>query len=193
MKTNKMIQDELKEIAPHLASISREHPFKLPELYFENAEVAILESVKINIVGNEVLLSENKEHPFKLPANYFDDLSGSILSKIKEEEINSGTSNKGVVKFASKNKWWFAAAASIFIVLALSIFRQPAVPSFASNINNDTTYLLLESASALSDEMVIDLYLESQAITSTNSAFENDEVNYLIEAADLNNEYVNSL
>ncbi|MCY7408952.1 MAG: hypothetical protein LH473_01640 [Chitinophagales bacterium] len=193
METNKMIQVELMETAPGLASISREHPFKLPEHYFEKAEVAILESIKINEAAKEVLLSENKEHLFKLPANYFDDLPGSILYKIKEEEINSATSKKGIVRFVGKNKWWMAAAASVLIVISLSIFKQAAVPSFVSTINNDTTYLLLESASALPDQMVVDLYLESQATTFTNSVIANNEVNYLMEAADLNNEYINSL
>ncbi len=191
MENNKMIQDELMEIAPELAMVLREHPFKIPERYFKNAETNILASIKFNEAENEVPLLENKEHPFKLPANYFYDLPGSILYKIKEVESNSGTINKGVVKFVSKNKWGIAAAASVLLVIMISILRQPAVPFFASNINSDTTYLLLETATALSDEMVVDLYFENLELSDVT--LENNEVNYLIEAADLNTEYINSL
>jgi hypothetical protein len=63
----------------NLESNQINHPFKVPDSYFENLERSVLADLKIRT------LTENLT--FKTDANYFDQLENQILSQTKLEEL----------------------------------------------------------------------------------------------------------
>jgi len=80
MENKNIIQQELMEVAPALASISRQMPFALPEGYFDE--------LPLNLLGVVV----PKKAAMSVPEGYFDSLPALLLQKAKasavvEEEV----------------------------------------------------------------------------------------------------------
>jgi hypothetical protein len=78
------ILNELKEISPVVAAISRQLPYQAPEGYFDTLPGII----QARITGGS-LLPEVKENVYQAPQGYFDGLAGTILSRIKASEAAS--------------------------------------------------------------------------------------------------------
>lgn len=85
MEKNNDILNELREISPVVADISRVNIQTVPTGYFDNLE----ERICINslVHQNETREYFNQEKP-GVPAGYFEDLSDSILSKIKRVDTS---------------------------------------------------------------------------------------------------------
>lgn len=83
MDRNVTILEELKEISPIVASVSKEEVFIVPVNYFERLPENIMS--KILTIG----LGEAKINPLTIPNGYFNNLSSTILTKIKFEQNES--------------------------------------------------------------------------------------------------------
>ena len=82
MNTNKDIDQELQEMAPTLAAISKVNPYQVPMNYFEHLE----DSISKNVLATSLEVI-TKENPFEVPANYFDDLTLMIERRIAATEL----------------------------------------------------------------------------------------------------------
>lgn len=80
MKENKTIINELKEIAPIIASIQKKDLFIVPDSYFDNLADKVLDKIKVEGAENQ------KNTPLTIPDGYFNNLASNIISKIKNEQ-----------------------------------------------------------------------------------------------------------
>ena len=97
--------DEIAQLSPLLAGISRRMPFSVPEAYFQET----IEFLPVLTSENEeslVLSFVDKEMPYQVPSGYFLDLSGQVLDKISEPG--------GKVIPMGRRKWMRIAMAAIF-------------------------------------------------------------------------------
>ncbi len=91
METRNDILNELKAIAPRLASIEKKNLYEAPEGYFERFRSDILEQVKMNPVQSELknvapsLLNIEKKTA-AIPDGYFNTFSADLLKKIRSNE-----------------------------------------------------------------------------------------------------------
>src|SRR5689334_16659744 len=73
--------EELKDIAPTIASLRNHNPYSVPKGYFDSLP---------NSIFNNIKLSEIKgTNPYSVPENFFDTVADSIINKVR-----SSTSNK---------------------------------------------------------------------------------------------------
>ena len=93
METREDILKELREIAPHLASLQKVNAFKVPESYFVDFKNIVLEQVKLVDVKQELqvlaptLLKVQKPLQVEAPAAYFADFSSRLLNKVRADEV----------------------------------------------------------------------------------------------------------
>jgi len=113
-KTNH-IQAELQLISPAVADLSNTTPFALPEGYFEQFPIKILQKISQNTDNEEVITSLSpllqslqRQNPFEVPDNYF----SGFQFKLPTED------HKVVSMFAWK-KWAGYAAAACFLGIIL--------------------------------------------------------------------------
>ena len=93
METRDDILNELKAIAPRLASLAKTNPYSLPDNYFLNFGKAMLEHVKLNEAGAELkalapeLAKIAKPSGFvtaEMEATYFNSFPLQLMQKIRE-------------------------------------------------------------------------------------------------------------
>ena len=82
------IQAELLDLSPTLAAISRVNVFSVPEGYFNDLPVNILQLVAEPATG---FLDKSQVPSQSVPAGYFDNLADNIMSRIRQEENNFET------------------------------------------------------------------------------------------------------
>ena len=93
MKTKEKILQELKEIAPKLASLDNENAISVPENYFVNFKSTIIEKAKLSGVNEELkaispeLAKIEKRNTVKVPVGYFASLPTEFLQQIRKEEV----------------------------------------------------------------------------------------------------------
>ncbi|HLP49868.1 MAG TPA: hypothetical protein VK154_03230 [Chitinophagales bacterium] len=93
METRENILQELKEIAPRLASLEKKNNFAVPDGYFLNFKNNLLEQVKLQ--NQELstvapsLLNIEKKNTAEVPAGYFNAFSADLMKKIRADEIAS--------------------------------------------------------------------------------------------------------
>ena len=93
METREDILKELKELAPHLASLEKVNTFQVPESYFLNFKNTLLEQIRPVDAKQELqalapaLSKLQKPANIEAPAMYFKDLSGQLLNKVRSEEV----------------------------------------------------------------------------------------------------------
>jgi hypothetical protein len=80
MKPEEIILIELQEIAPSLASISRQMPFDIPENYFETFPMLMLEQVGPNVMDESTV-----------PEGYFNSFPEIMLQKLRAQEVAEET------------------------------------------------------------------------------------------------------
>lgn len=103
--------DELSELSPMLAAISKKMPYSVPENYFSNLSADVPA-----IVGDEALptflATHSKQMPYEVPAGYFENLPGAVLAKVAKPQAK-------VVSMGSR--WMrYAAAAVVTGLIAVS-------------------------------------------------------------------------
>ncbi len=84
MENRETIINELMEISPAIANISRSNVFSVPPSYFNNLAQEVLARIQVEDISFGV-----KDAPFSVPAGYFDGLAGSILNKINQQKEQS--------------------------------------------------------------------------------------------------------
>jgi hypothetical protein len=104
--------DELAELSPVLAGLSKKMPFSVPENYF----LSLANEVPV-LIGNEklpsILMDFGKKLPYQVPPGYFDGLPAQILAK--------ATHKQAKVISINRSRWMkIAAAAMVIGVIALS-------------------------------------------------------------------------
>jgi hypothetical protein len=104
--------DELAELSPVLAGLSKKIPFSVPENYF----LSLANEVPV-LIGNEKLPSIfaelDKKLPYQVPTGYFDDLATEILAKKNHKPAK--------VISINRSRWMKVAAAAIVLgIIALS-------------------------------------------------------------------------
>jgi hypothetical protein len=93
METREDILKELRELAPHLASLEKVNAYSVPESYFLNFKNIMLEQVKPVDAKQELqvlapsLLKIEKPLNAELPAAYFTDFKSKLLDKVRAEEV----------------------------------------------------------------------------------------------------------
>jgi hypothetical protein len=77
MQSKENIVEELKLISEFVAAIPRgtQHPFDLPQGYFEGLSDRVMEAIKIPLF--------TKDNPYAVPQGYFEEFAGKLLARIK--------------------------------------------------------------------------------------------------------------
>ncbi len=100
METKIDILNELKELSPMLASISKANVYTLPNGYFDTLTDELLTTSKVE---NH---SFGKSNTYRTPDGYFDDLATNILSKINEEECTKEYTSTLLKSIGNKNVYY---------------------------------------------------------------------------------------
>lgn len=89
------IQEELKSLAPTLASIERKNPFKVPQGYFEsNKDTASLVANDKDVEIPSVISTKIAKDSFKTPEGYFKNNLNSLSYIISDTETTSAIIDK---------------------------------------------------------------------------------------------------
>jgi hypothetical protein len=209
MKPDDSIQEELRQIAPFLASLQKSHPFTVPKNYFDVLETTLISEIRMQPVSDEAALFGSKQQPFKVPDNYFREFPTNVLLKIKNEQ---GKINeiKPIIPFKKQlhnYKFWLAAASvALILVVSLSLFtryragekvsgeNQNRLPGTAiENTQSDLLY-----AADIDESVVVDLYIQDQnrqqgQENSFSQQNMNNGNNYLRDAADIDPYLINEM
>jgi hypothetical protein len=79
------ISEELKEISPLLAGLSRpDDLFKVPDGYFDRLPSMIMNRIELNAIS-PLLNTINKQPVFTVPAGYFENFPLGLLARLKAE------------------------------------------------------------------------------------------------------------
>ena len=178
MNRRKEILDELKDAAPTLADLDVQHPYRVPEGYFESLAEGIMLRIRLeNAVSvkdeldiiSPLLNSLNKKMPFTTPDGYFDTLTPGIRVA-KEEEAHKPAR---VVKMFQPQKTFRLAAAAVTIgVIAIAAWlfmREPARDLYATKSDTEVQNELKNKVGELSENELTYFIEGSTLITSYDS------------------------
>ena len=104
--------EEIAQLSPLLASISRNLPFSVPDNFFQSN----LEGLKAFTSENEeslVLSFVDKEMPYEVPAGYFANITEQVLEKVAGQEVK-------VVPIMRRKWMQLAVAAVVTGIVAVS-------------------------------------------------------------------------
>ena len=145
MKNN--IHNEIKGIAPILASMDKKNPFLVPQGYFSSLEIQTLDR-----------LGEKSNQANTTPEGYFENLPDQILKRVSEEKKTK------VIPFY-KRTWLTIAATFILVAGAVYFMDSPSNgidenPEYALDIEADEAldYLVESGDLYLSDLLSLDIY-----------------------------------
>ena len=204
MTTDPNILNELQQIAPTLAGISRRMPYAVPDNYFEYlADRMLIEVIPAPQTGD-------------VPEGYFDQFADNMLQLIRQqngsheladvaptlvsinrempyhvpagyfENLNSAVPEPAkVVSMSSKKIWWRMAVAAVLLIGGFSVWQL-------SNNSGQTTNSSIDVANAINDTMAIpqeisiqlatlDAYTIESAFTETEQTTGHTEAAYLLE------------
>jgi hypothetical protein len=82
MSNRDNIKEELFEVSPAIASLSRENVYSVPLNYFDGLAGNIMRTINADIAG---LIPASAPAPFSVPDSYFNNLSDQILGKIRQQ------------------------------------------------------------------------------------------------------------
>lgn len=180
MKRNEEILQELKKIAPVLASAERKNFYRVPEGYFEQAKLNLLDLIDTQIVKEEMtavaphLSSLEKKNTFEVPASYFTSFPQKMMSRIEADQklievsatpgwliqMNAIVEDVFSVFFKPKYAVAFAGFASTALIAAM----------FFTHIEQQCSDLDCKMAK-LSDQE-LNTYLDSHTDEITDEVFE---------------------
>jgi hypothetical protein len=167
------IQNEIKGIAPILASLDKKNPFIVPDGYFTS-----LENRTLDAIGKKPILANTT------PEGYFDSLSDQILERVALEEKTK------VIPFYKRP--WLTIAASFILVAGAIYFMNTQSDgidnnqeySFDIEADEALDYLVESGDIYLSDLLSLDI--DGYDLESETSSFE------ILEETDLN-DFLNEL
>jgi len=177
MNRRKEILNELKDAAPALAEMDLQHPYRVPEGYFESLPGLIMfrirlenaESVQDELeIISPLLNSLNKNMPFSTPDGYFDTLTPGI--RVAKEEVQKPAR---VVKMFQPQKTFRLAAAAVTIgvigIAAWMFMREPATDLYATKSDSEVQKELKNKVGELSENELTHFIEGSTLITSYDS------------------------
>lgn len=97
MSERENIRDELLEISPAIALLSRENVYSVPLNYFDGLAGNIVRAINADIAG---LIPPSAPLPFSVPDNYFTNLSEEILGKIRKQNEEQNEFKKELAEVA---------------------------------------------------------------------------------------------
>jgi len=147
LKMENKIYKEILEIAPTLASLDKQNPFKVPEGYFST-----LENRTLDAMDKKSVLAAST------PFGYFDNLSNKVLERVQSE-----TEVKIIPLYKRR---WLAIAASFLVLFGagylITTQSQHNIinDEFAFEIEAEEAldYLLENDNLYLSDLLTLDIY-----------------------------------
>ena len=92
MNQAQIIADEIMDISPAVANIPKSNPFWVPDGYFEQSSLSLLEIIEfekygsVNTKGSVNLLQQQKDEVFSVPEGYFEQFNKDLLDKIQKTE-----------------------------------------------------------------------------------------------------------
>jgi hypothetical protein len=148
--------EEITQLSPLLAGISRKLPFSVPDDFFQSniENLAALTSEN----GESLVLSFiSKEMPYQVPAGYFANLSEQVLEKVTDQGAK--------VVPLMRRKWMrLAVAAAITGIMAISgIFYFNSRGNHAGTINDPAVAVKKASTEELND------FLKSTIVVDVNN------------------------
>ena len=183
MKSNDVIQNELKELNSLLADISNRNVFSVPDGYFD-------------VLSRDILLavlqpSIQFEDKSTIPAGYFDGLAGSIMDKIK---AGMADDEESVLLKDHKNINVYRVPAGYFDTLASAIINKLHQPAKVVVMQKRASFFRYAAAAVitgfigLSVISIFDKKGETDSIrSSTDIAFNFDEALSSVTDADIVN------
>ncbi len=135
MHKNEQIQSELIELNSILARIPLINVYKVPESYFDNNSIVMIEKTKNKIQ----LEGDSKKNTYNVPNGYFDSLPNVILNKV--------TTQANIMPMRTRKHYFnFAVAASMAGMIGLGIFfivnnREQKSDNLASIVKEANTIL----------------------------------------------------
>lgn len=171
MHKNEQIQSELIELNSILARIPLINVYKVPENYFDNNSIVMIEKTKNKIQ----LEGDSKKNTYNVPNGYFDSLANVIVSKLATEAK--------VMPIRSRKTYFnYAVAASIAGMIGVGLFFMTT--SNTGEKNNLAS--LLEEANVILKNGAFDSEMEKLS--------DDDIVNYLnLNGSDVNAALVASI
>jgi hypothetical protein len=175
MNRRKEIPEELKNIAPALAGIDFQQPYKVPADYFENLAGQVMLRIRLENAGSAkeeleiispFLSGLSKKMPFSTPEGYFDTLTPGIRN----------TENRAparVVKmFQPRRTFRLAAAAATVGIIGIAAWwfmREPAANQYATKTDTEIQKELKNKVGEISDNELANFVEANTNITFTDS------------------------
>jgi hypothetical protein len=177
MNRRKEIADELKNIAPTLAGIDFQHPYRVPAGYFENLPEQVMLRIRLENASSAkeeleaispFLSGLSKKMPFSAPEGYFD----ALTPRIRVAE-NASHEPALVVKMFQPRRTFRMAAAAVAIgiigIAAWLIMREPATNPYATKTDMEVQEELKNKVGEISENELA-YYIEgNNNITFTDS------------------------
>ena len=207
MELRKEIEQELRELSPYLAALSRVHPFIVPKDYFLQLEKETINSLNGGLVRSIYEKDTmTTEHPFEVPEEYFESLSSNILNRIQSGEGQNTEVKLSPVKRARpvQFKVWLAAASVAIIAMSSIIFFNRSIKDSAESqqaqiaITDSGNTSLLENASDIDEATIMNLLVEQrgQQQGNNNSVSDGNQTsddNSLLDATDIDLDLIDEI
>jgi hypothetical protein len=177
MNRRKEIPEELNNIAPTLAGLDFQQPYKVPAGYFESLPGQILLRIRLENAASakeelEVispfLSGLSKKMPFTTPEGYFDTLAPGIRSS--EED---GREPAVVVRMFQPRRTFRLAVAAVTIgiigIAAWLFMREPSAPQYATKTDIEVQKELKNKVGEISENELANFVESNTNITFTDS------------------------
>ena len=178
MNRRKEIPDELKDIAPSLAGIDFQQPYKVPAGYFESLpeqimlrirlENAVSPSEELEIIS-PFLSSFTKKMPFSTPEGYFDTLTPGIRTANSEGNREPA---RVIKMFQPRRTFRLAAAAATVGIIGIAAWlfmREPATNQYATKTDVEVQNELKNTVGEISENELANFVEANSNITFTDS------------------------
>jgi len=118
MTNDNNIQNELRDLAPVVANLSKNNPYEIPVGYFNS----LAENITAVIADKKIELPKADRQSYTVPADYFETLSQTILLKIRHTELKEELNEVAPLLNSISNKLPYSAPEGYFAEVA---FRAP--------------------------------------------------------------------
>ena len=178
MNRRKEIPLELENIAPTLAGIDFQQPYKVPAGYFESLADQVLIRIRLENAASAkeeldiispFLSGLTKKMPFSTPEGYFE----SLAPGIEKAGTDGNREPARVVKMFQPRKTFRLAAAAVTIgvisIAAWLFMRQPAVHEYAAKADIEVQKELKNKVSEISENELANFVETNTNITFSDS------------------------
>ena len=177
MNRRNEIPDELKNIAPTLAGIDFQYPYRVPAGYFESLAEQVMFRIRLENAGSAkeeleaispFLSGLSKKMPFSTPEGYFDTLTPGIRAT---EKANHEPAR--VVKMFQPRRTFRMAAAAVTIgiigIAAWLFMRESATNQYATKTDIEVQKELKNKVGEISENELANYIDGNTSITFTES------------------------